>query len=127
QCLISCQIIDSKLPEQFTAASQPFPTGNSERLKDRHDVLLDGQFSEDGFLLRKITHSHTSSPMHREPRHITILKVNSATVRPDQAHYKIKRGGFASPIWSQKTDNLTFIHVDIDSIDHRPAAINLDQ
>ena len=102
QCLIFGQIIDSKLPEQFIATSRPFPTGKSERLEDRHNVLLDGQLSEDGFLLRKITHSHTSSPMHREPCHITILKVNSATVGPDQPHYKIKRGRFTSAIWTQK-------------------------
>src|ERR1700730_14566374 len=100
QCLIFCQIVDAKLPEQFIAASPPLPAGNSECLQDRHDVLLDGQFSEDGFLLGKVTHSHTSSAMHRKPCHVTILKIDSTTVGPDQTHYKIKGGGFTSAIWS---------------------------
>src|SRR5260370_36241740 len=127
QCLVFCQIVDSKLPEQFTAASQPLPAGNSERLQDRHDVLLDGQFSEDGFLLGKVTHSHTSSPMHRKRCHVTILKINSTTVGPHQTYYKIKRGGFTSAIWSQKADNLSLVHMDINSISDRPAAIDLNQ
>src|SRR5271165_4610317 len=127
QCLIFCQVVDSKLPEQFIAASRSLPAGNSERLQDRHNVLLDGQFSEDGFLLGKVTHSHTSSAMHRKPCHVTILKVDSTTVGPHQPHYKIKRGGFASAIWSQKADNLAFVHMDINSIHDRPAAIDLDQ
>src|SRR3974377_1646668 len=111
QCLIFCQIVDSKLPEQFIAASETLPAGNSERLQDRHDVLLDGQLSEDGFLLGKVTHSHTSSPMHRKPCHVTILKINSTTVGPHQTHYKIKRSGFTSAIWPQKAHNLSFVHI----------------
>src|SRR5260370_585947 len=116
QCLIFGQIVDSELPEQFIAASQPLPAGNSERLQDRHDVLLDGQFSEDGFLLGKVTHSHTSSPMHRKPCHVTILKINSTTVGPYQTHYKIKRGGFTRAIWSQNADNLAWVYLGSKSI-----------
>jgi len=65
--------------------------------------------------------------IHRKPGHVTILKINPTTVGPDQTHYKIKRGGFTSAIWSQKADNLAFVHMDIDSIQDRPAAIDLDQ
>src|ERR1700732_756556 len=127
QCLIFRQIVDSKLPEQFIAASPPLSSGNSERLQDRHDVLFDGYLSEDGFLLGKVTHSHTSSPMHRKPRHVTILKINSTTIGPNQTDYKIKRSGFTSAIWSQKADDLAFVHMDINSIHDRSAAIDLDQ
>jgi hypothetical protein len=58
--------------------------------------------------------------------HVTILKINS-TVGSNQAHYKVKGGGFTSAIWAQKADYLAFVHMDIDSIDDRTAAVDLNQ
>jgi hypothetical protein len=65
--------------------------------------------------------------MHRKASHITILKVNSATIRPNQTYYKVESSRFTSTIWPQQADNLTFIDMDIDPIHHRPTTIYLDQ
>src|ERR1700676_3959643 len=80
QSLIFGEVIDSELPEQLVTAAMAFPPGNSERLEDGENILFDGKLPEDGFFLRKITHPHAGSTMHRKPGHITILEKDSATV-----------------------------------------------
>ena len=64
---------------------------------------------------------------HRHVRHVGAVQRHFTGVGTDQPHHHVKGSGFASPIGAQQTHDLPLTEMDRHIIDHRPAAVLLDQ
>jgi hypothetical protein len=52
-----------------------------------------------------------------------LVEENLSFIGPDESHRHVKSGGFARPVWSKQTDDLTLLHINGDMVDDGPAFI----
>ncbi len=118
------------MPNWVSSSSQralALLAGHLEGLEDGQEVLLDGQLSENGFLLGKVAHAHPRAAVHRVIGNVVALEDDPAAIRAHEADDHVEAGGLAGAIGAEKPDDLAPLEPDIDAVDHGAAAVNLDQ
>src|SRR5438132_12152806 len=119
------EILNSKLAQESITPLLLGPTITWQHFQDRHNILLDSQFTENRLFLREIPHTHSSPSMHCEARHIALSKVNSTPIWPHKPYDKIKSSRFASTIWPKQPNDFAPINMDIDPVHYCPPAVDL--
>jgi hypothetical protein len=89
--------------------------------------LFHGHFAEDRFFLGQITHAKPGALVHRVLCHIGVAKNDATAVWPDQANDHVKTRSLSRSVWPQKSYDLSSADVQVNSVNHRSAAINLNQ
>src|SRR2546423_10369561 len=96
-------------------------------LENREDILLDRHLAEDRFLLRQITHPEPRPFVHRVIGDVVFRKNDPTAIRPDEADNHVESGCLAGAVFAEQTNDLAWPDAQIDAVDDRPPAINLDE
>ena len=67
------QVPDPQLRQEPTGLLFLFRPGNGKNLQNRHDVLFNRQFTEDGRLLRQVSDPLLRPQIHRTIRDIFVV------------------------------------------------------
>src|SRR5688572_15226750 len=112
-----------QLREQFTQARAALRGVEIERLEDRHDVLLDGQATEDRRLLRQVADALPRSDVHRIVGQIDTVERDTSRVWRGQTHHHVKGRGLAGAVRPEQTDHFSGIDIEADASNYRAAAV----
>lgn len=92
---------DAETLEKFVAALDLFFPRDFESLHHGHDVFLDGEFSENRFFLRQITHPEASAFVHRHVGNVVPVEEDLAIVGRNESDDHVEAGRFSGSIRSE--------------------------
>ena len=118
---------DVELLKQSVEAMLLLRLGELRRLKDRGDVLRDGELAKDGRLLREVADAERGAPVHGIIRDADVGEIDVAVRGLLKPHDHIERRRLARAVGSQEPDDLPFVHANGDAVDDRAAAEFLDE
>ncbi len=88
-----------------------------------HEVLLDGELSEDGGVLWEVAHSESGALVHGEPGDVVALEVDGTAVGVDETDGHPEAGGFSGPVWPEQSDDFASVDLKFDTVDDLPSAV----
>ena len=86
-------------------------------LDDSHDVLPDGELTEDGGFLRKITDAGASTSPHGLFRDVMPVEEHAAMRRRNQADDHVEGRGLAGAVRAEQADDLASLQGQADILD----------
>ena len=124
--------LKAELFDQRFAACGLFVLFQIGHLQNGLDVILDAQTAENRGLLRQIPHTHLGPAidgLFGEFGYLAVVvfEKDLAFVGFDQADDHIERRGLAGSVRTQKTHDLTLVHVDRNVVHHGAGFVFLDE
>jgi hypothetical protein len=117
----------AQLVEQGLEPPFPLLAVDRERLEDREDVLLDGEFAEDRRLLRQVADAAPRALIHRHPRDVGPVEPDRAGRGRDEARDHVERGRLAGAVGAEQADDLALAQLERDVVHHVALAVRLHE
>jgi len=91
--------------------------------EDGEEVVLDGEFSEDGFFLGEVAEAETGPFVKGEAGDVFVLEADASSVWRDEAGDHVKGGSFSGSVRAEEADDFAFVDFETDFPDYGAAAV----
>ena len=119
-------LVQTEFVEQLLQFVRPFGPVEVGHLEYGGDIVLYGQLTEYGGLLRQVTDAPLGAAVHGQVGDVVVVEVHPPLVGLDETDGHVEGGGLTGAVGAQQADDVTPVDVDTDPLYDRAAAVLFD-
>ena len=126
ECFLFRDVREVEFLEVLLDAGAVVLFGEADGLNDGEDVILDGEFAEDGRFLREVADAEAGALVHAEFGGVVAVDEDFAGGRWDEADDHVERRGLAGSVGAEEADDFAGADGDVDAVDDVTFAVGFD-
>ena len=116
-------LVETELVDERVHAGAAVVGVDGERLQNGEEVFLDGEFAEDGGLLRQVGDAEAGALVHGAVGDVFAIEEDAAGVGTDESDDDVKAGGFARAVGAEEADYFALADVERNIVYDLAAAV----